>query len=812
MEFNDIVRAALEELAHGPLPIDELTHRLAQRGVLDQWSDLDPALLVAEVDDVLMETDDTWITADGVISSLATMFDGACFSHRVTDLEFSRCGLDVAPDLAVLDFGVSSTLHLSSGALSVHIGSDEGTADENGSFVGPPGWLDHDGAPTAVLTRRGSLVTLEWHEELEPGEREAAALRREFDDDYSPGVTQEVTDLVLNALVRDPSLFRRRVVPISELLASVGLSVDGEWVAVAGEDARPPGVIARERRVAAISERFGFDRCCHKAFEAVLAGWYEEVTETLAKDQLRALARDLHHAAVAPAFAAYVLEGGDGSSPLLERFARRLTGVSAPLSAPGHYLLARNFEADDRGLDMERALRMAVAADPAYEPALVELAWCHCDRGDAARALALLARVANIDVEGEVEKLRAYSRPTLFGVGRNDPCPCGSGRKYKVCCLGAPAAIEDRTDWLLHKIAAFALRPPQRDYLRDLLDTAIDAGGEPVERYFEELFPLIGDVASLDEDGLDNFSQARGPLLPEDERALLSSWMPCTPSLYQVTAVTAQISIEVIDVRRGETFIVSERVGTTSIHPGDYLYARVVRVGAIHQFIGEIVAVPLAQRASLLEALDRGTPWDLANWLGGLFARPHIVNTEHEEIVLCRAVLRLSTGSWPDVFLKLDETFSESPDHHWSETVEVNGESMVRSFVSFEEDAIVVMWNSIQRFTRTLERLANDVPELEVETREVPYIHETDTAPALPSTPDPALATALAEFIAAKETEWLDNPVPALSGLTPREAVGDPTRREDLVALLNEFDRHGPAPAGAATFNVERLRRELGLS
>ena len=23
-------------------------------------------------------------------------------------------------------------------------------------------------------------------------------------------------------------------------------------------------------------------------------------------------------------------------------------------------------------------------------------------------------------------------------VGRNDPCPCGSGKKYKKCCLGKP--------------------------------------------------------------------------------------------------------------------------------------------------------------------------------------------------------------------------------------------------------------------------------------------------------------------------------------------------------------------------------------
>ena len=27
-------------------------------------------------------------------------------------------------------------------------------------------------------------------------------------------------------------------------------------------------------------------------------------------------------------------------------------------------------------------------------------------------------------------------------IGRNEPCPCGSGSKYKRCCLGAPVAME----------------------------------------------------------------------------------------------------------------------------------------------------------------------------------------------------------------------------------------------------------------------------------------------------------------------------------------------------------------------------------
>ena len=36
---------------------------------------------------------------------------------------------------------------------------------------------------------------------------------------------------------------------------------------------------------------------------------------------------------------------------------------------------------------------------------------------------------------GSIEKTIAGS----VNVGRNDPCPCGSGKKYKKCCLGKPS-------------------------------------------------------------------------------------------------------------------------------------------------------------------------------------------------------------------------------------------------------------------------------------------------------------------------------------------------------------------------------------
>ena len=30
-------------------------------------------------------------------------------------------------------------------------------------------------------------------------------------------------------------------------------------------------------------------------------------------------------------------------------------------------------------------------------------------------------------------------------VGRNDPCPCGSGKKYKKCCLAKESSVADLT-------------------------------------------------------------------------------------------------------------------------------------------------------------------------------------------------------------------------------------------------------------------------------------------------------------------------------------------------------------------------------
>ena len=71
------------------------------------------------------------------------------------------------------------------------------------------------------------------------------------------------------------------------------------------------------------------------------------------------------------------------------------------------------------------------------------------------------------------------------------------------------------------------------------------------------------------------------------------------------------------------------------------------------------------------------------------------------------------------------------------------------------------------------------------------------------------MTRALEAYLRQRELVWLDESIPALGGLTPREAVDDPTRGEDLLSLLREFGDMNAA--GANGFDADRLRGLLGL-
>jgi uncharacterized protein YchJ len=44
-------------------------------------------------------------------------------------------------------------------------------------------------------------------------------------------------------------------------------------------------------------------------------------------------------------------------------------------------------------------------------------------------------RLKELSVEYAKSRIESFQRQNHRKVGRNDPCPCGSGKKYKKCCI-----------------------------------------------------------------------------------------------------------------------------------------------------------------------------------------------------------------------------------------------------------------------------------------------------------------------------------------------------------------------------------------
>ena len=74
---------------------------------------------------------------------------------------------------------------------------------------------------------------------------------------------------------------------------------------------------------------------------------------------------------------------------------------------------------------------------------------------------------------------REFTRPEpTRKIGRNDPCPCGSGKKYKFCCLNKPKSLldsieseQERMKWLKSYPYTGDQRETGRIYLEDFFDS-----------------------------------------------------------------------------------------------------------------------------------------------------------------------------------------------------------------------------------------------------------------------------------------------------------------------------------------------------
>jgi hypothetical protein len=712
--------------------------------------------------------------------------------------------------------------------------------------VGPDGWLEQFADSWVAFRVRQETLVIERLAGPPPVKPErAAAVRAAFDSvaehqQYLPVGSDEPVDVmrievstVLKAAIRsDVSLFAGEPLPPSaDLLAAGGLRFEWPWVVPADLD---PEIFA-----AAETERRSMLR------------WGVDADDALAA-QLLLGAIKLHGAGSPVAFGA-TPEEREMSPALFEALLER-----KPVA-----MIVASECSDVETCDAARGFAESIAAVFEDDPSSWAMGWlvahCHLVRGDVDDAVALLDGLpsgldhlpvlidqARVAIERSQAKdaqrlLRSAERladdlPEMallsFGyrrlIGqlqegidfwastvpsatarRNERCPCGSGRKYKVCHLGRELhPIEVRAAWLYQKMARY-VRELEHEEIDSLAWVMTDAMDSPQSWTSMVDMPFIPDLVLHEEQAEQGFVDGRLSTLPDDEVLLAQQWMFADRSVFEVESVGPG-ALFLRDLSTGDAVEVSNLGdGPTSV-PGMILLGRPLPVGDSYRAYSGFMALRPDLLPDALSALDSKDPDALVELLGSMLRAPKVQNTDGQNMqptsitwslpdgldvtdALVRAGLTDDGGVWT---LVRDTTNQKNA---MVATLQVLGDTMEGSV------------NSAERAGELMELIADHLPDAVHLGTDVVDVDDVDVA-ELPDQSemmaDPEVRAAVEAHMQRYETEWLDSPIPALGGRTPRDAAADPIAREELIRLLATFPELGQGGVGMSS---ERLRVALGL-
>lgn len=720
------------------------------------------------------------------------------------------------------------------------------------AWEGPEGWLDGlDDQVVAVRVGEDGAVSLDLVDPWPALDDEFVASAREaydalVDDGHPTGVLDVAAELAL----RHPGVFGELRPPLGDVLTEAGLETrgglvahsDAQWAASALTRGLIDDLYELEDRASQDASR---------RLRVALARPAERDDETL-RDLLGAL--DGCGSTFLVVERVLVPNGvaADGAAELAEA----LVGAARRPAhqARAHWVAALVAEAGGDLSAAEAHLEQGVRADRGALEVVDRLAWYRSDRGDAAGALRLWRSIGRTpENHHEVKVVAATTAPAGADgpkLGRNDPCWCGSGRKYKQCHLGQAAqpALADRVRWLYAK-AEGHLRRGGRGGVDEVMALGSVLVGDEADGDVQALLdamdhPLVFGLA-IEHGGLDAFLRDRGELLPEDEQLLAASWLPTSRSVHEVGEVRAGDGVTLRDLRRGEVHDVHDVAFSAQARPGQLVLGWVVPDGDRHQLLPGAAFVDPSSVDYLLALLDDGDAEGLLTWLRIRSQPPRLATTDGEPVVLCVAELDVEDLDPVAVREVLDgryrsEAAAGGDPNVWHDLGAASADPgdgrSIRARLELDEElgVLLVEAHSESRLDAVLDALTDALPGVSVLTdRRTPVdlggAHGGLAGPggrgglgglgagapasglSLPPQPvAPEVRAAVEAHIARAEEQWCDESVPALGGATPREAAADPIGRESLVRLIASFPE--PDPDGPAMgLRPARLRALLGL-
>lgn len=325
-----------------------------------------------------------------------------------------------------------------------------------------------------------------------------------------------------------------------------------------------------------------------------------------------------------------------------------------------------------------------------------------------------------------------------------------------------------------------------------------------------------------------------GHQLSDLEQQIVECGLTQPISFYQIVSVRPGVDMTVQELFTGETATVLERRASEIVHRGDILYAQMAIIpDMVMMAYSSPVIIPPRYKVAIVELrqwilkIERRKRMTVAmvlkheDTIRGLFLRiwdllfspPRVVNTDGESIQI--HTLRYEVGSAQVAFdalysLALGATKEDllhgatydgegnllKVNFPWLKTgnrIHKSWETTVLAHIDIEGRNLVAEANSEKRAKKLRSKIEERLgvaaifKESEIKNLNLEQTAASDDKkmPELPE--DPAEIELIRAALQKEVDDWASQKIPALRGLTPKQAVKDPDGRELVEALMEGY-------------------------
>jgi len=415
---------------------------------------------------------------------------------------------------------------------------------------------------------------------------------------------------------------------------------------------------------------------------------------------------------------------------------------------------------------------------------------------------------------------------------RNDPCPCGSGKKYKKCCM-----LKDRPVPGPQDVVRSRLIESMFEFIalfhKDIIPEAYDFfwEGQPPEETLPKAYAEFTEINFhewlmfdyvVDHHGYKTFVdlyQKQKKNLSDVEKEILDVFKDSVLSLYEVQEVVSEQGLIVKDLLLGGEYVVKERMGTRGLFRWDIFAARLLHIDDRYIICGSIYPYPVKEKPQIINAVmneyrdfkeenPTATLRDCLKIVGSLFndiwydivrsdRLPGIRTKTGEPFMLCKTTFTFSNRKEVVRRLKASKELEDDNDGGfiWLEEPGKDG-STIFGMISIKGKSLILECMSKKRMKmgkELIQKILGDMVSHRSNSVKDPYEVLGSKPVGKKAKPVPRLPKDIEQqlydkFMHEHMTKWLDEQIPALDNGTPRECVKTKTGKERVIDLLKSFE------------------------